>query len=383
MTTAATTLTISKVRAADIKAGPVNLEYKGAVYALTVNDDWGGQFAVVMPQDSTRHTGSLSHLLELVRTWDAAEAEEQAEAAAQGAARLCIAIARVAHAIAAASPSAPGYSESGTRETTAMTSRVGHDYIVTEGPAHNAAAYRATRLLHVQAVARALLAYELSLIPGRRVAACNLLPGMRVRTNLSHPARTILGVKAGPDADSVEVDILAHDGQRWTLVQDNCRMWDFLGTVHQSEQAQAAIHGFEAIREAQAAEFVKIEAPTLAIDAELYKGRVMSLEAKAERRIVANLLAYLEHHGWSLATVWDGEEDCPAANVREAMELVFNLDEARVYVKKPNAAGVNTFHSVVLVMGNASDIICDYTFTQGDPDGFAACMDAFNADDYT
>ncbi|ASD51887.1 hypothetical protein JT318_gp02 [Pseudomonas phage PspYZU01] len=383
MTTTAKQLTITKVRASDVKAGPVDLMYKGAVYALTVNDSWGGDFRVTMPQDKTQHTGSLSHCLELVRCWAAAEVEDAELAAVQGAERLCIAIARVAHAIAAASPSAPGYHDKITGEGVTFTSRVGADYVMTEGPANTAAEFRASRHAHILQVAGALLRLEhetkfASNFSVTRIKARDLLPGMRVRACLRHPVRLVCSVAPGPDADSREVTLLTEDGTRWCTTMDAFRVMIFEGSVYQSEQAEASFLGQGAVTELEPATFSAVECPALEIDAELYKGRTMPAGAKTERRIVANLLAFLRFHGWPVVSVWDGEESEQVSSDKAALELIFNLDESRVYF----GGGPKALHSVVLVCGNVDDIICDYTFTKDDPDGWASLMDSFDAYTY-
>ena len=40
-------------------------------------------------------------------------------------------------------------------------------------------------------------------------------------------------------------------------------------------------------------------------------------------------------------------------------------------------------HAVYLVLGNDLDIISDWNFTDGDPDGFNAAMEAFDTDKYS
>lgn len=125
-------------------------------------------------------------------------------------------------------------------------------------------------------------------------------------------------------------------------------------------------------------QFARVEAPALDIDALIYKDRPMHAEAKLERRIVANLFAWLAFKGWNVVEVYDGGEDTKVSDAKAAMELVFNLDECRVYAN--NAEGKQ--HSILLILGNGVDVIADWGFTDGDPDGFRAVMDGFNAEDY-
>ena len=60
------------------------------------------------------------------------------------------------------------------------------------------------------------------------------------------------------------------------------------------------------------------------------------------------------------------------------MEHVFAVDESSLRFQKP---GFNV-HGVLLVGGNGVDIISDWNYTDGDPDGFSACMDAFDAEQF-
>lgn len=126
------------------------------------------------------------------------------------------------------------------------------------------------------------------------------------------------------------------------------------------------------------AEFQRVEAPALDIDALLYKDHPMHGNAKLERRIVANLLAWLKFKGWNVSEIDDGEEDTKVSTAKEAMELIFDLDDVRIVIS--NSEGQS--HRILLVLGNGIDIIADYSFTENDPDGFCAVMEGFNAEDY-
>jgi hypothetical protein len=99
---------------------------------------------------------------------------------------------------------------------------------------------------------------------------------------------------------------------------------------------------------------------------------------KIERRIVYNLLCYLVANGWALHGVFDGDDFTACADAQGAMELIFNLDEVSLRVGRD---GGNE-HGVLLVLGNGEDVLSDWSYTQGDADGFGALMDAFEVLDY-
>lgn len=121
--------------------------------------------------------------------------------------------------------------------------------------------------------------------------------------------------------------------------------------------------------------------PELAVDqleANPYKVR-LSNRQKAERQVVANLIAHLGRAGFELCAVNDGDETLKVSTPQEAMELIFGVDEAWLYVRKQ--AGKKRW--IFLVMGNADDgseIITDYGYSEGDPDGFSAAMESFDTE---
>jgi hypothetical protein len=116
-------------------------------------------------------------------------------------------------------------------------------------------------------------------------------------------------------------------------------------------------------------------APQLEIDKILYKGGQPPARTIRERRIVWNLFLHLAKNGWKVSTVYDGEDNVDTNSMQAAMEIIFNLDDARVYFTN----GVEE-HSVVLVLGNDMDIISDWNYANNDPDGFNAAMDKFDAE---
>jgi hypothetical protein len=117
-----------------------------------------------------------------------------------------------------------------------------------------------------------------------------------------------------------------------------------------------------------------------------------------ERGIVRALLAHMRHKGWGVAAVYDGDGTHYPANDAATMAAVFNLDE--VSVRFIRADKVQAFHAtrdlrgandwgpngsavygVLLVLGNGEDIISDWNYSEGDPDGFNVAMDQFLAQD--
>lgn len=121
-----------------------------------------------------------------------------------------------------------------------------------------------------------------------------------------------------------------------------------------------------------------MSAPALDHDAMMLErfGRRVTATGRLERRIAAALLDHVQAKGFTLVGVDDGDEVTAATSTKAAMELIFNLDEARVVVA--NAAG--TRHVILLVLGNGEDIISDWNYGTGDPDGFNAAMDAFDVE---
>lgn len=122
-----------------------------------------------------------------------------------------------------------------------------------------------------------------------------------------------------------------------------------------------------------------ISAPPLEHDAMMLArfGQVMHPHMRMERHIVANLFEWLFMHDLLRnVSVDDGEESTVCKNAQQAMELMFNLDECQLYVSG---------HWISFIFGNGNngmDVICDYSYSEGDVDGFEAVMNAFDTDFY-
>lgn len=128
-----------------------------------------------------------------------------------------------------------------------------------------------------------------------------------------------------------------------------------------------------------------LQPPALDHDAMMLErfGHEVPVHGKLERRIVFNLLTHLEAHGFYVRATWDGESREKVSTPKEAMEFIFNLDEVSVRVAKgkDRVKGEN-WHGILLIMGNGIDIVSDWNYTDGDPDGFNAVMEGFDAEDF-
>lgn len=119
-----------------------------------------------------------------------------------------------------------------------------------------------------------------------------------------------------------------------------------------------------------------MKVPTLLIDQEMITkyGRRVSPTGRTERRIVAALCEHMIARGFNLFNVYDGEDETHVRTAKDAMEIIFNLDESSLRFKHP----LGKAHGVLLVLGNGEDIVSDWNYTTGDPDGFNAAMEAFD-----
>lgn len=97
-----------------------------------------------------------------------------------------------------------------------------------------------------------------------------------------------------------------------------------------------------------------------------------------ERTIVANLVHYLEHHGFHPYRVFDGEEYVKTLVVKDVLEAVFSVDESRLHVRK----GVGRGHTIVIILGNGVDCISDHSVAPYDEDQFEAVMNEFDPEQY-
>lgn len=101
----------------------------------------------------------------------------------------------------------------------------------------------------------------------------------------------------------------------------------------------------------------------------------MNISNKIERAIIGALIPFMNGAGFKLLAVFDGEETVKVRTAEQAIEAVFAVDESRICFQ----AKGHKAHSVVLILGNGEDVISDWTYSAGDPDGFNKQMDSFTA----
>jgi len=122
-----------------------------------------------------------------------------------------------------------------------------------------------------------------------------------------------------------------------------------------------------------------VPTPELQINRDLYPDGHIPPNRVLEQRIVINLLAHLEAVGFPVTSIWDEDNGRhePMKSAIEAMELIFNLDESKVFFT--SAAGKR--HWVFLVCGNGIDIISDYGYPIVS-DGFEEAMADFDPEQF-
>jgi hypothetical protein len=82
-----------------------------------------------------------------------------------------------------------------------------------------------------------------------------------------------------------------------------------------------------------------------------------------EKRMVRKLIRVAKAHGYKLTKIWDGEQMERVTTETEAMDLVFNLDECRMYFKRDNQPKA---HCAVIILGNDGwDAIADCSVGEG------------------
>ncbi len=100
---------------------------------------------------------------------------------------------------------------------------------------------------------------------------------------------------------------------------------------------------------------------------------------RAERRAVALLIAHMAERGFALTGASDGEGRERCSTAKEAMEVVFSVDEAWLYFRNPaHAKG----HTVFIVLGNADDgseVAADYSCGDGFDEAIDELFDAITA----
>lgn len=97
-----------------------------------------------------------------------------------------------------------------------------------------------------------------------------------------------------------------------------------------------------------------------------------------ERRIVWFLMAHLAAAGFTVDSVWDGEEEVDTKTPAQVMEAVFAVDDVPT-IRFSKGEDVGRF-GVMIVPGNGEDCVSDWTWTVDA--GWNAAMDAFDAYSY-
>lgn len=110
---------------------------------------------------------------------------------------------------------------------------------------------------------------------------------------------------------------------------------------------------------------------------ELFARRSHQLKMRiaGEKRVVFELIEWLRLRSFLCVGVDDGEEYYPTNTTVEAMEHVFSVDDSTLRFEH---VGTSRQHSVLIVLGNSpEEVIADWGYTEGDPDGFNAAVDQF------
>jgi hypothetical protein len=131
------------------------------------------------------------------------------------------------------------------------------------------------------------------------------------------------------------------------------------------------------INPAIAGTLIKKDTKTMNTNINDNRAKINDARIKREKRIVKELIKYLNANGWKIYAVYDGEEFYKVKTTTEAMKIIFNLDEVSIRVKKETKS-----HGIFLVPGNDIDIISDWTFSDGDYTGFNALMESFDTEKY-
>lgn len=104
--------------------------------------------------------------------------------------------------------------------------------------------------------------------------------------------------------------------------------------------------------------------------------------AKTERGEVQRILRGLKAEGWYPARVADGEgvvaragKPLPYMGEAETLEAIMSVEMCNVLMVK-YVKGEKVGHIILIVLGNSpEEVVADWGFADGDPDGFDALMD--------
>ena len=84
----------------------------------------------------------------------------------------------------------------------------------------------------------------------------------------------------------------------------------------------------------------------------------------SDRGGVTQIIRGLRATGHTLDRVWDGGENVPVVNEKEALDAIFAVDEAYLHVRLPDSEREGW---VRFVLGNdPEEVVCDYTVNLSD-----------------
>lgn len=93
-----------------------------------------------------------------------------------------------------------------------------------------------------------------------------------------------------------------------------------------------------------------------------------------ERGVIQKLIRFLKSKDFNLVSVDDGGEVFKNPSEKTALDAVFSVGESWMRFQREGFKP----HTVYIVLGNEPDeVISDWSFSEGDPDGFDKTMDNF------
>jgi len=119
-----------------------------------------------------------------------------------------------------------------------------------------------------------------------------------------------------------------------------------------------------------------MKTPTLEID-KVLNPEGLNNHQKTERHTIAQLLNHVIKGEFTICGIDDGKEYTKVSTVKDAMELIFNLDECSIIVAANKSNSSRHYISIVLGNNEPCDMITDWSFHENDHDGFNKTMDKF------
>ena len=127
-----------------------------------------------------------------------------------------------------------------------------------------------------------------------------------------------------------------------------------------------------------------IQAPTLEHDKTMLAeyGEKLTPSDVLERRIVENLIRHLNKNGYTVNSVFDGEEFTSATTAKDVLENLYRAGEISVRVSPIDPTILGDEHGITLVAGNGEEIIVGWAYTNQGRTVFGDVIKAFHAADY-